>query len=405
MRALSLFAVLTMAALLNVARLSAQCEPVMNLSVYADGDVSDDGSTIYGWSSASDDSTLCTCSHSDYETYAVLELPDGTYVTGSQAGGSASVSYSDDGVEGSYTASGALTLVCTCYGNLGAGSSGYSIPPPPPEITGIADSVTWSNTIYQGTSGYLAIFGTGLTAWGETPSPTVTSDGQVSVSLYWASDTQVNVSYTVAAQAAIGTHNIGLQTAQGGSQGGVTVAACSGQVPIIQEYVTYSVVDSTTKQPWVPSCGWLTQTAHSVYFTFAELTVNETVAWDLIKYPLTVSQSQNYGLDDWRSLLGGPQTVNSGYRDPAHNHSIGGAVDSRHMLGDAIDLANATRSHDEYVTKACNASASYSNTHYSLNCTNTTDAGAGYVEPWTGPCGTGCVHADWRNWNYNTYSQ
>lgn len=63
-----------MATLPGAARLSAQCEPLMNLSVYADGDVSDDGSTVYGWSSASDHSTLCTCIHSDYETYAILEL-------------------------------------------------------------------------------------------------------------------------------------------------------------------------------------------------------------------------------------------------------------------------------------------------------------------------------------------
>ena len=34
----------------------------------------------------------------------------------------------------------------------------------------------------------------------------------------------------------------------------------------------------------------------------------------------------------------GPTTINSGYRSPAYNASIGGAKNSRHTVGDAIDF-------------------------------------------------------------------
>lgn len=397
-------AVLIMAAVGIVPQLSAQCTPQFNISVYSDGASSTDGSTIYGYSSTDDNSILCTCVHSNYETTAAVQLADGSYVTNTEAGETASVSSATDG-DGSYYAVGAASADCSCVGTVGGGGPSTAISPPPPEITGIADTTTWSNTIYQGDSGYLAIFGTALTAWGQTPSPTVTGDGDVSVSLYWASDGQVNVNYSVAAQAATGQHSIALQTAQGTARGNVNVAACTGQTPIIAEYTSYGVTDITTGQAFVPMCAWFTQTAHSAYFTFSELTVYETVAWDLIKNPLTVSQTTNYGLDDWRNLLGGPQIVNSGDRDPAHNASVKGASNSRHMFGDAIDLRNQAGTYAEYVTKACYASASYSNTYYSLNCTNSSDAGAGFVEPWTGPCANGCVHADWRNKDYNVYSQ
>lgn len=98
-------------------------------------------------------------------------------------------------------------------------------PPPAPVITGIADSTTWSNTIYQGATGYLAIFGTTLTAWGQTPSPTVTGDGSVVIgSVIYASDGQVNVGYTVAANAAVGQHTISLATPKGTARGTVGVS-------------------------------------------------------------------------------------------------------------------------------------------------------------------------------------
>ncbi len=142
--------------------------------------------------------------------------------------------------DGSYSASGAATLNCSCYGQLGASGGPSTIVPPAPVITGIADSVTNSNTIYQGASGYLAIYGTALTACGLNPSPTVTGDGSVTISLYWASNTQVNVAYTVAAGAALGQHTLALQTAQGTGRGTVAVTAPVYNVTVTNSGTTVS---------------------------------------------------------------------------------------------------------------------------------------------------------------------
>lgn len=44
-------------------------------------------------------------------------------------------------------------------------------------------------------------------------------------------------------------------------------------------------------------------------------------------------------MDEVRDHLGGkPTRVTSGYRDPVSNRYIGGARDSRHMYGDAVDF-------------------------------------------------------------------
>lgn len=208
----------TTAALAIVPQLAAQCTPQFNISVFSDGDSNTDNTMIYGYSSTDDSSTLCTCVHSNYQTTAYLELADGSYVSNTDAGETSSVQSATDG-DGSYYALGVVTLNCSCVGSLGGGGGKTPIP----FISGIADSYTWSNTIYQGTSGYLAIFGTDLTGGGAY-SPTVTGDGDVTVSPYWNSDTQVNVSYTVSAYAAIGPHTIVLATPQGQAQGPVQVA-------------------------------------------------------------------------------------------------------------------------------------------------------------------------------------
>lgn len=52
------------------------------------------------------------------------------------------------------------------------------------------------------------------------------------------------------------------------------------------------------------------------------------------------------------------------------------------MHGNAVDLRNVTRTTAEYDMMAKAAAA----------------ANAGFIEPLSGPCGLGCVHADWRNY-------
>jgi hypothetical protein len=209
------FTILAGLTLLSVAPLAGQCQPQMIVSVYSDGSVSADGSTVYGYSTTTDTSTLCGCVHSNYQTTAELIPPSGSDVKSTQSGEAATVMMSTNGVHGTYYAIGTVSLNCSCAGLVYGGGPSNPINPPPPTITGIADNSTGSNTIYTGDSGYLAIYGSALTAWGQTPTPTVTGDGDVNLSTYWASDTQVDASYTVAAQATTGQHTLALQTKSG----------------------------------------------------------------------------------------------------------------------------------------------------------------------------------------------
>jgi hypothetical protein len=92
----------------------------------------------------------------------------------------------------------------------------------------------------------------------------------------------------------------------------------------------------------------------------------------------------DYGLAQWSVESGNlPMNVNSAYRNPSRNNRVGGAKGSRHMYGDAVDIKNETRSIDEYNARRDAAK----------------NAKANYIEPWDGPCGNGCVHADWRNYS------
>jgi hypothetical protein len=94
----------------------------------------------------------------------------------------------------------------------------------------------------------------------------------------------------------------------------------------------------------------------------------------------TLPALQNDTWYSWRANAGGlPRYVNSAYRAPKHNQEVGGVWNSRHMHGDAVDLRNVPQTSAEYTLLKQAA----------LN------AGADYVEPWTGPCSNKCVHADW----------
>lgn len=160
---------------------------------------------------------------------------------------------------------------------------------------------------------------------------------------------------------------------------GVTISSSTGcgdsRDQIIAEYAALGGYLS-------PTCSSFTQTASAAHFTFAELNVNNPYSWAIIRFPLTASASASYGLERWRANAGGvPRYVNSAYRPPQHNQNVGGVPNSRHIFGDAVDLRNVPRTEAEY----------------NLLRNAALDADAGYVEPLTGSCGYGCVHADWRN--------
>lgn len=142
---------------------------------------------------------------------------------------------------------------------------------------------------------------------------------------------------------------------------------------IIKEYKTYGV-------SLKPTCSFFTQIRGSANFPFSDLNTGD-YSWGLIRDPLTTNAIQ-FGLVEWQSQYGGSMIVNSAYRNPSRNNRIpGSAKQSRHMYGDAVDIRNETRTINEYNQRADAARRSR----------------ADYIEPWTGPCGNGCVHADWRN--------
>lgn len=117
------------AALLASAAHLAACTPVFSFSVYNDASIIDDESTIYGYTSTGDTSTLCSCVHSDYEAFAAVYDPNGTLLGDSEVSGfSSSVSAPMDGVSGEYQSSGAGVAYCSCLqGYFGGGGTIYYV--------------------------------------------------------------------------------------------------------------------------------------------------------------------------------------------------------------------------------------------------------------------------------------
>ena len=150
----------------------------------------------------------------------------------------------------------------------------------------------------------------------------------------------------------------------GGSGGGGGSEGCGDERDqIIQEYVDFGV-------NFVPTCGDFTQDASSAHFSFAELNTGD-YSWAIIRTSLLD------GLECTRSANGDvPLIINSGYRNPAKQNRVNpGAINSRHVHGDAADIASNASTwqplHD--AGKSCSA------------C----------VEP-EGLSGAGHVHVDWR---------
>ena len=129
------------------------------------------------------------------------------------------------------------------------------------------------------------------------------------------------------------------------------IARCSVQVrcgdqrdTIIAEYPQYGV-------SFTPTCVDFTQTAHSTHFSFAELNSGD-YSWAIIRDSLLT------GLECVRTGNGNVAlTINSGYRNPAHNAAVGGESQSRHMFGDAADIASNDQTWDPLhnAGKSCGA--------------------------------------------------
>ncbi len=198
-------------------------------------------------------------------------------------------------------------------------------------------------------------------------------------------------------QGQVGESNESNNTLASSSTTLLSAAGC-GDVrdQIIAEYVTYAVIDDANNGniPFRPICGSFTQTSHSFYFQFTELTVDNVCSglspcpWAIIRSPLTIASSAGYGLDNWRDNYGSARHANSAYRSPAHNASVDVLTehDSRHMLGDAMDLNNDSGSSGDAASAA----------EWNKMVAAANAAQASYVEL-NSESGYGHVHADWRN--------
>lgn len=57
-------------------------------------------------------------------------------------------------------------------------------------------------------------------------------------------------------------------------------------------------------------------------------------------------------LQELRHALNKPIKINSGYRTPEHNISVGGAKKSRHLFGRAVDISTKNLDVNEVIIKA-----------------------------------------------------
>lgn len=95
---------------------------------------------------------------------------------------------------------------------------------------------------------------------------------------------------------------------------------------LIAEYGTYGV-------SWAPDCSVFTQNVPtSSHYSFS--------SWRSPNYSWAVLRE--YAVSNVYCVVsnhGSTPGLNSGYRSPSHNHSEGGATNSRHVYGDAADLS------------------------------------------------------------------
>ena len=64
-------------------------------------------------------------------------------------------------------------------------------------------------------------------------------------------------------------------------------------------------------------------------------------------YPVEPKEALIRKLDAFRERVGKPVYVNSGIRCPEHNAAVGGAVQSRHLYGDAADIRCENKTPEE----------------------------------------------------------
>jgi hypothetical protein len=157
---------------------------------------------------------------------------------------------------------------------------------------------------------------------------------------------------------------------------------------------------------FTPTCLLFTNSASSQNFPFQQINVPDpgthpefSGQYALIKRPLVVSASSGYGLDAWVQNYKSSRIIDSGYRDPNQNTN----PNSRHMLGDAIDLQNQTC---PQRSAQCSAAGQ---AEWQRMVDAATQAHADWIEPvilkkGVLACNYACVHAEWPLHDHGNYA-
>lgn len=112
--------------------------------------------------------------------------------------------------------------------------------------------------------------------------------------------------------------------------------------------------DPTYNTPYRPSCSDFVTNISTTNFTFNELNTSNTYTYGIFTGGLTT------GVECVRTNNGNVAlTINSAFRGPAKNASIGGAADSMHIHGNAVDFSapagNVLRTNADTIKTACGA--------------------------------------------------
>lgn len=95
------------------------------------------------------------------------------------------------------------------------------------------------------------------------------------------------------------------------------------------------------------------------YFTIEELTRSDTARLRGIDNAPPEDVKKNLTalvdniLDPLREAYGRPIRVNSGYRCPALNKAVGGAITSDHLTGKAADITGGNKSENKKIFELC----------------------------------------------------
>lgn len=138
--------------------LAAQCRMIYNVSVYNDAAVSEDRTMVYGVSTTSDNSILCTCGHGSYQTRTTVYAPDGAQYAVTSSGFASNVAVATGRRLGTWTVTGNASLFCSCAGLVGAGGVAATIQVQPAVRITSADADSGAIQVQLGPPGLTGTF-------------------------------------------------------------------------------------------------------------------------------------------------------------------------------------------------------------------------------------------------------